>query len=252
MKQFMEENAQLVLFHSLQPFLSVNRQILPEFLDLYNPLRNKIIENNIRYVYRIATIYRRNAATKTLSVDEIASAGTLGLIKAIRKFDPFKGIKFLTYATFWIRNAIQEEFHRQSTIAVPHRIKKLGRKIQEFMTTNHSSLEVSLRELKIPKKDHDRIACYILRPVISTSGGEEENDLAGGDVNLDILRKEEVEVFHENLKQLPTNQRITIQERLGGKTLEEIGVLLDRTKERIRQYEVAAKKTLRNYYANAC
>ncbi|KAH7444115.1 hypothetical protein KP509_02G065100 [Ceratopteris richardii] len=80
--------------------------ILSRHLDLYQAARNKLVKMNLRLVKHQARKYEKEAAGSSLTVIELCQEGVKGLITAVDRFNPAKGVRFSTYAVFWIRNSI--------------------------------------------------------------------------------------------------------------------------------------------------
>lgn len=96
---------------------------MPEFANkvrLYQQAKNMMVTSNLRLVVSIAKKY----ANQGLNIQDLIQEGSLGLINAVKKFDPEKGFKFSTYATYWIKQAVTRALADQSrTIRLPVRAR---------------------------------------------------------------------------------------------------------------------------------
>ncbi|MFN6991194.1 MAG: RNA polymerase sigma factor RpoD [Fervidobacterium sp.] len=225
--------------------------------------KEELIISNLRLVVSMAKRY----VGKGLSFLDLIQEGSLGLIKAVEKFDWSKGYKFSTYATWWIRQAITRAIADQArTIRVPVHMVETINKIQkikrEYMQEHGEEPSVEYLAEQVGKPV-DKIE-EILQAAPETYSLEtpvgEEDDTSIGDFIADesvgtpkkeairMLRKEEIEKLLETLndrEKMVLKMRYGLQDGIP-KTLEEVGQLFGVTRERIRQIEVKALRKLRH------
>jgi len=223
--------------------------------------RERIITSHLRFVVSIAKLYSKRGVPLSDLIDE----GNLGLLMALKRYDLTRGVKFISYASWWIRQHILRTIYVQAkTVRVPIQkmaSTKLIHQIEEELLQKLGRLprtdEIS-RVLGVSPRDVDR-ALEIVESDLSLDAliGEEEASLldfikANPEHLEDFMIKRVLsEELHEKLKELSERERevINLYFGLNGKgphTLEETGKLLGRTRERIRQIKEIALKKLRS------
>ena len=223
--------------------------------------RRKLIESNLRLVMSITRKYTR----ADVPLLDLIQEGNLGLIRAVEKFDWTMGFKLSTYATWWIRQAVQRALAEQGrTIRLPAHVAEQVRRVQRARRTLGQELsrdptldEIALETELTPKRVHELFELVRDHVSLESPVGDGEGVLSDliEDTNAEepeaetAVRFRSTELARAVARLKPRLQRVLILrygfDGTSGRTLEQIGVELGVTRERVRQLEAHALRELR-------
>lgn len=225
--------------------------------------RKRMIESNLRLVVKISRRY----VNRGLALLDLVEEGNLGLIRAVEKFDPERGFRFSTYATWWIRQTIERAIMNQTrTIRLPiHVVKELNvylraaRELSQKLDHEPSPEEIATL-LDKPVADVERMLALNERVTSMDIPVGPSSDKTVVDTVPDQHVSDPVELLQESdlsqsldgwLDELSEKQREVVARRFGLRghemsTLEEVGREIGLTRERVRQIQVEALRRLKD------
>ena len=247
--------------------------------DLSTPeeARKEAVDELVRGNLRFVVSYAKRFHSPEVSFLDLINEGNIGLIQAAKRFDPERGVKFITYAVWWVRQAISNALSEQwGAIRLPHkqatlhsrlgRVKEaLSRSLGREATMEEIAMEAGLR----PEEAENLLAMSRSSESLSDVFGAEEDRTLGDTLEQtsvaaaddQMLQRSSVEQTRNLLESLPKKERAILCRRFGipedgsdgerePMTLQEIGEELRLSRERVRQIEAQAiariKRTMKS------
>ena len=224
---------------------------------------DRLVRSNLRFVVSVAKQYQNQG----LSLADLINEGNVGLIKAAQRFDETKGFKFISYAVWWIRQAILQAVAEQSRmvrlplnqVGMLSRVKKTASYLEQLYQRKPTIKEIA-DELDIPEDKVETILKINAKEVSMDAPVNDDDDLLfidtvvpddNNDADKEIVSETESAAIRRSLSVLNEKERQVIIHYFGldddhhSYTLEEIGYMMDMTRERVRQVKDKALKKLR-------
>jgi RNA polymerase primary sigma factor len=230
-------------------------------MDRIRAVREELVQHNLRLVVWVAKAYRGRG----LDFVDLIQEGSMGLLRAIDRFDPAMGTRFSTFATHWVRQGIRRALAEKArTIRIPLNRLPEAREAGQLQSQLAKKLERAPTYLEIaaemgvpPEKFAELLPA--LGPIDSIDAPLASTDLRHADLLADqrtspleeAIEEETTRSIQALLERMPERERIILAMRYGigyprACTLEEIGTALGLSRERIRQIEQVARQELRS------
>jgi RNA polymerase primary sigma factor len=227
--------------------------------------RERLIEKNLRLVVSIA----KKSRGRGLPFEDLIQEGNIGLMKAVGKFDSDRGFRFSTYATWWIRQAVQSAVaDKGRTIRIPvhvgDKMRKMARTYNELWAELARApsdeavaerLGWSVEDIRKVKDDMPDASTSLNQPLTSDKGSSELGELVEDERSSDtpgtVMSEMETSQLGEAVDRLPERYRRVLVRRYGldekdPATLAELGDELELSHERVRQLQLEAVRVLKN------
>ncbi len=245
------------------PVPPAERRRVEERVSAGDRARAQLINSNLRLVVSIARRYQGHG----LSLLDLIQEGSLGLMRAVDKFDPSRGLKFSTYATYWIRQSVGRAIADQGrTVRLPvhlgERLSRLARVRQQLTqsldrepTPEEVATELGLTTDQVTRAEQAALVPASLDEAHTDDGTGSLAEIIADPLQLSPLEEVSHALLRDDLSEamshLTPRERNILQLRYGlvgetALTLEQIGQRLNLTRERVRQLESEALRKLRD------
>ena len=221
---------------------------------------NTLVKANLRFVVSVAKQYQNYG----ISLNDLINEGNIGLIAAAKKFDETKGFKFISYAVWWIRQAIHNAIQQKGNIVrIPANratmLMKIKRAQDDFLQKNERMPDtyeladmIDAGETQVKDSMDSKVSSFSLDEPVSDEDSTTKMDLFMKDDTNNVERNSEADSIKDDvnrlLRSLDEKEKIVVKRFFGigsdQKTLNEIGTELHLSKERIRQIKSDALKKL--------
>ena len=196
--------------------------------------QTRLVQRNEKFVYFYAMKYKKFCSHLTL--EDLVAEGNIALIKAARRFDPSRGVKFITYAGWYVRHHMQRALaNTDSTIRIPvgrRKGKGKGVDVEQDLRLAYA------RSLDAPLSDGETTT---LHDVVGSGQEGQEGALGRGDVE-GVVREAVAALGFTGLRKAVLEMRVMADEPC---TLAEVGAKFGLSRERVRQVEVMVKERVR-------
>lgn len=236
-----------------KPLLNAEEEIalINAMHDGIDGAKDELIERNLKLVKGLAKSY---AKMYKMDSDELLAEGTLGLIKAVEKFDLSENVRFSTYAVWWIKQTIRLYISKKDTVVLPINKRELIVAFNQKKREMSSQVSYAIDNYEIfEEMGLDNKSIIFLNSYLNQSQSHEHSDdftknsrFLANKESEDTYDFRDKEMLIEALGKLNAREKEIIERRFyGNETLESVGQSLGITRERVRQIEFKALKTLK-------